>query len=179
MKITVKIKDKKLQSLIGRLKNNTSRLKPALEEIRGDLEYSIDENFIKQGRPKKWKALKQSTIKRRRIKQQTSTKILQSSGSLAASINGKVVSNKIIIGSNKKYARIHNEGGTIRHPGGTKFKFISPTEVVFLRNDAQNYHGITKPHNITIPKRPFLLFQKKDIENAKKTLKAYLTPFNK
>lgn len=173
-KIIQKLDTSELRVLFRKAIRNSSNIGPALEAIKEDLKASIDENFIRQGRPKRWKPLKRSTIKKRRLKQQTGTKILQASGGLATSITGNVRGNKIILGSPKEYARIHNEGGTIRHPGGTKYAHVGPGEVRFLRKSATKFDGITKPHNIKIPARPFLLFQKKDIREARETLADHL-----
>lgn len=75
------------------------------------------------------------------------------------SSNGQAV----IVGTSKPYARIHNRGGTINHPGGTAY-FVKGGKAVFVRNvTAKRYNEIfnrkmkrTKPHKIKIPQRKFL-----------------------
>lgn len=52
-------------------------------------------------------------------------------------------------GSKVVYAAIHEYGGTIRHPGSNKWQ-------VFRIGNKTIYTSYTKPHNITIPKRPYL-----------------------
>jgi hypothetical protein len=54
------------------------------------------------------------------------------------------------------YAYIHEYGGTIQHPGGTKYFFNKNDEIVFLPKTAKRFVGITKPHDIVIPARPYL-----------------------
>jgi phage gpG-like protein len=53
------------------------------------------------------------------------------------------------------YARIHNEGGTIKHPGSNKFQ-------AFGFGDGMVFTHYTKPHDIQIPRRQFMLFQDED-----------------
>jgi phage gpG-like protein len=54
------------------------------------------------------------------------------------------------------YANIHEYGGTIKHPGGTKYFFNEDDQIVFLPKTARRFRGITKPHDIRIPARPYL-----------------------
>ncbi len=86
------------------------------------------------------------------------------SGRLMRSI--RVISatrNGVIVGTSLPYARIHNRGGTINHPGGTAF-FIKDKRAVFVRNKtAARYRQLhkkdlprTRAHKITIPQRRFL-----------------------
>jgi len=173
--VKTKIDDRGARLLLRRLVRNSENIRPALNDIMGDLLSSIDENFQKQGRPKRWTPLKPGSIRQRRKKQQSGTKILQASGLLASSINGKVQGDsKITIGSPLPYARIHDQGGTFTHPGGTKFKIVGPGKAKFVKNSATKFNGITKPHQITIPKRPFLMFQRKDLKEAEKVLADHL-----
>ena len=66
------------------------------------------------------------------------------------------------VGTNVEYARIHEFGGTINHPGGTRFfikdgKFIPVSEKKALELALQGKRlPVTKPHTITIPARPFM-----------------------
>ena len=68
------------------------------------------------------------------------------------------------------YARIHEYGGTINHPGGTKYYFGPDGDIRFLPNTARRFVGITKPHAIRMPARPYLApavedFQREEIPN--------------
>ena len=59
------------------------------------------------------------------------------------------------VGSNLEYARIHELGGVIKHPGGTPY-FIKDGELVFVRKGTSNTLPVTKPHDIPMPARPYL-----------------------
>lgn len=53
-------------------------------------------------------------------------------------------------------AAVHDKGATISHPGGTPYKFGKHGEVVFVDKNTPNPAGVTKPHTIVIPPRPFM-----------------------
>lgn len=57
-----------------------------------------------------------------------------------------------------KYARIHELGGVIEHPGGTPYLIGEDGLAVFVRKDHPDAADLpkTKPHQITMPKRPYL-----------------------
>ena len=67
------------------------------------------------------------------------------------------------VGTNLEYARIHELGGTINHPGGTDY-IVTSGGAVFIGKDKglrlrqQGYWvGKTKPHAINMPPRPYLV----------------------
>ena len=92
------------------------------------------------------------------------------SAALVSSIRpSKVTSERVVIsaGSDKvPYARIHNEGGVIDHPGGTPFftDKENDNKTVFVSKEKARelraYKGIllpfTKPHKIPMPQRQFM-----------------------
>ncbi|MFZ5749099.1 MAG: phage morphogenesis protein [Pseudomonadota bacterium] len=57
-----------------------------------------------------------------------------------------------------KYARIHELGGTIKHPGGTPYFIEEDGMATFVRKDAPGAADLpkTQPHDIVIPARPYL-----------------------
>jgi phage gpG-like protein len=67
------------------------------------------------------------------------------------------------VGTNLEYARIHELGGTIQHPGGTHYimtsggaAFLSDEKALRLKQQGY-WVGSTRPHAITMPKRPYLV----------------------
>lgn len=70
--------------------------------------------------------------------------------------------NGVKVGTTLPYARIHNDGGTIQHPGGTAF-FKKKGEIAYVSNrvalalaTAGRKLPRTKAHRITIPARKFI-----------------------
>jgi phage gpG-like protein len=150
---------------------------------------SAQQNFETEGRPGTWVALKSATKK---FKEKHGwTKILFRSGQLKASITGQggVTGNSATIGSNKAYARIQNDGGTIsmparvyktRHRTDAKGNLLHQTDIGMgphYRNSSRMLVFAKASHKrvlerqftgeayaITIPARPFLLVQQADVD---------------
>lgn len=88
------------------------------------------------------------------------------SGRLGQSIQEKVESTaSSIIGTvysagDVKYARIHEYGGVINHPGGTPYIVTRDYGAMFISKVAAEKHGgnwpVTKPHTIVMPKRSYM-----------------------
>lgn len=54
-------------------------------------------------------------------------------------------------------ANVNEFGAEIDHPGGTKYILLESGMVKFVSNDHKSgIAGVTKPHKIIIPERPFL-----------------------
>ncbi len=141
------------------LEKRSRDLSDPLNSIKNLLLSSISQNFDDEGRPKAWEDLAESTKKRRRKQNKWPGPILSVSGQLASSVTAQVDGNSILVGSAKPYARIHDLGGEINHPG---------TSNGFGR-------GINIPaHTITIPQREYLLFQDEDLREAESILTDHL-----
>jgi len=114
-----------------------------------------------------------------RAPRNTTNKLRIVTGDLARAVSGKqgekgvifkatIEGDKIVLESGVdpdiiKYARIHELGGTIKHPGGTPYVFGDKGQAIFiskdrakqLRADGRNIKE-TKAHSITMPARPYL-----------------------
>lgn len=94
---------------------------------------------------------------------QTSSGILIQTGALKDSFDYRINGAIITILNSKEYAAIHNEGGTISHPGGTSF-YPKGNEAIFVSKrkaaELKALRGLklpkTKPHKIPIPRRKFI-----------------------
>lgn len=53
-------------------------------------------------------------------------------------------------------ARVLEFGGTINHPGGTKYVQLPNGKSKFVSNSFMGPHKVTAAHTITIPARPFM-----------------------
>lgn len=53
------------------------------------------------------------------------------------------------------YARIHELGGTIEHPGGTPYRVIGGRAIFVSKANGAGL-PTTKPHNIEMPARPYI-----------------------
>jgi len=89
--------------------------------------------------------------------------VMVKSGRLRRSIRViRVTPGAVTVGTDVPYGKIHNQGGTINHPGGSPYLFIG-NRIVYIRKTtaarrtAEGKHvSYTKPHAIKIPRRQFM-----------------------
>lgn len=179
--IQIKVNDRlvkqNLADLLGRMRNK----RPGLKIIGQIIRTSVVRNFEKGGRPQKWKPLKKATLA-----QKKGNKILINKGfdgGLLGSINVKATESSVSVGTNKKYAAIHQIGGTIKHPAHERiihFKTFKagPRKGKTLFSKANKAsHGMKTAvgaYNIKIPARPYLLVQDEDWPEMRAALNDFL-----
>ncbi len=89
--------------------------------------------------------------------------------------------NQISISASTPYAAIHQFGGVINHPGRTPYiilsnhqaHFISKKKAAELEAEGRKVK-VTKPHQITIPPRPFLVLSEDDVNEIAEVIKKYI-----
>ena len=151
-----------------------------IEEMR-----SVGANFVAQGRPDAWQALRPMTLKRRR-QNGTGAQILRDTGRLMQSVTWKVsagpgsgpdgslyelTTTTLDIGTNLPYAAIQQFGGQIKvaaHQHTVYFRMNKRGEVGnrFVKKSKSNFAQDVQvgSHLINIPPRPYLLIQDEDEE---------------
>ena len=177
--VTVKVDDKELNRKIdnlGRAMKGASDLMKLWGEIAVT---SMRENFEAGGRPA-WKKLRAQTIKLKGhgdpLKGRT--------GNLER-ITYKAHADHVVMGTHpsaRKYAAIHQFGGTIKHPGGTPYfvgedglaKFVSIRKAAQIFAQSGSRLNLTAPHGIPVPARPYMVLQDEDIAEMGQTARAYL-----
>lgn len=87
---------------------------------------------------------------------------LTDSGRLRRSIDYAATSDKVMVGSNLAYARIHQKGGEIKPKKAKK--------LVFKDSDGKT----VAVDAVTIPARPYLGVSKEDMEEVKSTMADFL-----
>ena len=118
MKIHVEVEGlKELQKSLQELSGNLQNMQKFWHQIGEYMKKrTINECFEKEKSPEgtPWKPLSQSRVKQRMKRHKTGNmKILQDTGELRRSISYRAFNKYVIIGSNLKYARIHQFGGTM------------------------------------------------------------------
>ena len=169
--------DEKVKALLKKAGNKAKDLRIPLKRCGILMLRSIDKNFRAEGRPKRWAPLSPMTIAMRR-KKGRGAKILQNTGHGKGSIVYKVVGNqKVQIGTNVGYMKIHQEGGSIKIPA----RDIYPVKARVLHwidpgtgEDIFAMHVHQKARTAKIPQRKFLLFQEEDKKNIVKVFTEYL-----
>lgn len=139
---------------------NTS---PLMQEVAHVMNIAVSENFERGGRPK-WLGKRDGTPSK-----------LQDTGRLKSSITRVFDENTAIVGTNVAYAAIHHFGGKIKHPGGTRYVITKGGMAAFVSNSFSGpVHGVTKPHTIQMPARPFLQLEADDLQEIELIGQRYL-----
>lgn len=175
---------KQLNAIVRDFSAKKKNIGPALDTARSMIEVFLSKNFSNYGRwdgsgtnifsggSQRWKPLAKSTKAKYNSLGYELVATLNRNGALLNSIGTQVYGKSgIIITANSPYAQIHQEGGTINHPGGTPYitvaeglaRFISKKKV---KNDKYKGQKVkyTKPHKITIPARPFITLTPEDFQ---------------
>lgn len=165
MNITFKIDDRRTKAALDAVTKRVKSNVPLMDQLARQMRISTEKNFSAQGRSPRWEGLASSTLAKRRRDKKTG-KILQVTGVLAASVRTATSPSVAIIGTNLKYARIHQYGGTINHPGGTAYIPIKSGLMAFIKNNDPRAAKLprTRPHPIQIPARPFLSIQPDEVK---------------
>lgn len=146
---------------LDQLTKAAANLAPAMAAIAGIMHDAVEENFAQEGRPK-WLGLKPpvSTLRQ-------GGKILQASGRLASSIIPQSDAMSASVGTNVKYAAIHQLGGKTR-----------PHKIVARNKKALAFGGVmcrsVNHPGSNIPARPFLLLTPGDEEKIVRKVSDYL-----
>ncbi len=111
--IKISIHDQQLRALLDQLEARLKNPHLLMRKIAGILMDEVEENFATEGKNNgaKWESLSKKTIKQREAKGYWPGKILQQRGELAATVTSKSDASRAIVGSNKRYAAIHQLGG--------------------------------------------------------------------
>lgn len=173
---------KALSGIAGKV----TQARPLMLQIAGVMADSAESNFSAQGRPK-WAALSKESIEQRRKSGSWPGSILQESGRLASSIQSKATDTEAIVGTNVKYAAIHQLGGTINIPAQDKVlnfkKFnrgANKGKVRFSKESKASFSQKikTQAYSIKIPARPFLTVTPKEITEMRRLVIAYIKSEN-
>lgn len=103
---TVTLDDAQVQAALTRLTSRLANMTPIMEDVGRALGNLTEDAFQAEGPG--WPQLRPATVKRRG----SAHPILQASGGLAASITHGATKDSAWVGTSKKYAAIHQFGGT-------------------------------------------------------------------
>lgn len=142
-----------LERLIAAAKNPA----PLMRGIAAVLMDAVEENFAQQGRPK-WQGLKPGDRQ---------GQILQDTGRLASSISPSSDATSAMVGTNVKYAAIHQFGGQ------TRPHVIRPKNKRALAFGGRVVRSVNHPGS-NIPARPFLMLTENDHAEIEATVEDYL-----
>lgn len=144
--------DKALGRATGKLGNTQALMESVGEALVSGTKKRFDEKKDPEGTP--WKPSRRALEK--------GGKTLMHSGRLRRSIDYAATSDKVMVGSNLAYARIHQKGGEIK-PKKAKKPVFKDSDGKTVAVDA-----------VTIPARPYLGVSKEDMEEVKSTMADFL-----
>lgn len=160
---------------LGELINRFEHREPLMREMAAAMGDAVEENFARQGRPD-WLGWSPAYARTRK-----GGKILQRSGRLAKSITQYSTSDEATVGTNVKYARIHQEGGEIsiaprsqrayyrqNKDGSVGNRFVKKS-----RSNFSQWHTMGA-YKIKMPARPFLHLTEDDVTQMESTAERYL-----
>jgi len=185
-----------IDNLRNQLNKNVTNLAPVMPKVAGLVRAAIDKNFAARGRwdgkgvgpfsggTQKWKPLASSTKTKYARKGYEMQPTLRRNNDLYASIQITTQGNNIYISSNSRYAQTHQEGATIKHPGGTPYVYLEGGKIAFVskkkadqRAQAGKKTARTKPHNIVVPPRPFLTLTEQDVDKIVAAISQFALKF--
>ncbi|HGC2943849.1 TPA: phage virion morphogenesis protein, partial [Escherichia coli] len=154
-KLDIKIDLSAYNTTLGKLIRSVKDRRDLMTALAGSMLDAVETNLEQQGRPK-WMGWSPAYAKRRGPGQ-----ILQKSGRLAASIRSAVNNNEATVGTNVRYARIHNEGGEIRHQARTQNLYFKQykngsvsSRFVKKRNSNFVQNATVGAYTVNMPARP-------------------------
>jgi phage virion morphogenesis protein len=168
--------DSPLKRLFSKLRNP----QPLYRIIAGRMHYAVEENFRTEGKRivGGWQPLSAGTLRWKR-KKGAARQILQFKGQLVRSIQEEANNDHAAVGSNLRYGRIHQEGGTINIAARSEIfkrnRYSRGVKKGKFKKGTTPGKGFTrKKHSIRIPARPFLKMNQKDLEAINNDIKRYL-----
>lgn len=173
-KLDLKVDLSAYDATLLKLIRATTKRHDLMTALAGTMLDAVEENFQQEGRPK-WLGWSPAYAKKR-----AGGKILQKTGRLAASIRAAITNDAATVGSNVRYARIHNEGGEIKHEARTTnlhFKQYKNGSVSrqFVKKRNSNFvqSATVGAHTVKMPARPFLQLTGEDIKELENTATRY------
>ena len=151
----MEISSHELTAKLNRVAQAMDETAPLTAAIAGSLATVTEDSFAAQGR-QTWAGRKPSTIKNYQRRGISYGGVLQLSGALRARIAASSDQNSASIGSNMPYAAIQHFGGTIKHPGGTRYQKGNRLANFTKNSFTGPTSGVTGAHDIKIEARPYL-----------------------
>lgn len=148
--IEVEYNDKNVLNTINRLIRTFRQGKPLMGVVAGTMQSAVEQNFAVGGRPR-WLPLRSGRA----------GQVLQDTGNLRGSIQQASGKDFAQVGTNVKYAPIHQFGGTIRAKNKKALTFQIGGQWISKKS-------------VTIPARPFLRLTDNDEQAIVRELKSYL-----
>lgn len=173
--ISITYDDHEITAMLVQLRKQLSGdMRPVMRDIAALIKASVQENFIQGGRPDAWP-------ESQRVRKSGGQTLVKGSR-LLKSIKDYADSTSAVVGTNVKYAAIHQFGGEIKHAARSQkayFKTNTRTGEVgnrFVKKSKSNFSQWVTigDHSTTMPARPFLMIQDADQRAIVKIIQRHL-----
>lgn len=191
--IDLRVEDRAVLAALAELRARAENLRPAMVQIAEEMKAATDRAFETNSNPATgagWEKYQPSTLRARAKRGRSPQNMLQLSGRLASSIHTEAGADYAVVGTNVRYAAIHQFGGTIKRAayGGT-VRLRTDRDGKLLRQGkggrlavfAKDSHKRalerrfeTGPYAVRIPARPFLGLGPADLQRILGVLQAHL-----
>lgn len=161
MRINIDINDSAVRQGLAGIRSRGGNLKPLMQDIGEEMARIVERNFAVGGRPDAWPASARS--------RRDAGKPLSDTGRLRRSITVESDRTSAQVGTNVKYARIHQFGGR------TSPHTIRPVHAraLFWPGAKHPVKAVRHPGS-TIPARPFLVLTDGDLVRIERIAEAFI-----
>ena len=175
MTITIKINTDALENTVETLQHRLSHMRPVMTGISLLMLEVVEDAFANERDPvtgTPWQPLKPAT-QQQRARHGHAGKILQVTGSLAASIQAESGDDYALVGTNKSYAAVHQFGFSGSQSVSAHSRQVTKA---FGKRLPNAVHQAVKAHSRQqhIPARPFLGMSQSDEQRIKDKVQDYL-----
>lgn len=191
--IDIQVEDRAVLAALAELRARATNLRPAMVAIAEDMKAASDRAFATNSNPATgahWADYRPSTLRARAKRGRSPNNMLRLSGWLASSIHTVAGDDYAVVGTNVRYAAIHQFGGSIeRAPWGGTVRLRTDRDGNLLRQGkggrlavfAKDSHKRavvrrfeTGPYSVRIPARPFLGLGAHDLRTILGRIQAHL-----
>jgi phage virion morphogenesis protein len=158
--IDITIDDREIQAALNRMQKASMDLKPAFQEIGELLLLSVKRNFEEEGRPSHWKKSRRAAA--------DSGQTLSDKGTLRNSFSYEATGQSLRVGTNIRYAAIHQFGGR------TRAHTITAKKGKALAIPGIGFRKSVQHPGSQMPARPFLMIQDEDQKGILNILRRHL-----
>lgn len=178
----ITLDDREVRDALAQARERLTNLRPLMTALAGRLHDAVEANFAAEGRPK-WPELRPATIRQREKKGYWPGKLLQRRGQLARSIEPGANAERAWVGTNLRYAAIHQFGGTIQKRARTQViayderarRFMSRRKARRRKAGSVGVRfAAIGAHTVTLPPRPYLTLTPGDREDLVAIVRRYL-----
>lgn len=127
--IAIKFDSKAVQKMLAGMVKRGENIKPALKVMGSAVVSSVQENFLQEGRPKKWKPLSQKTLSLRRAGAVHILRVKGMAGGLMGSIHYNTEPKRVLISASKDYAEMHQFGNSMLHVPARPYMMIQKEDL--------------------------------------------------